>query len=349
MKKALVGLLVLGVSQASAGSKTGADFLKIPVGARATAVGQAFTALSEGAESLSWNPAGIAQSKMGSLSLSHQNLFGDNNLDVLGVSFPAGLAHQRWAWGLSALRLSYADQVRRGVDRAQNGSFGASDLSVGAVVAKQFGVVQLGTHVKWIRQELAGEKAGGMAVDVGFLSPTPLARLSLGASVRNIGPSLKFIREEYNLPLSVSVGTVYRVLPAFSISMDLQQRPYEKQTTLSFGAELLPSDTVFLRAGYLNKLSQAVANRQRSESERGDFRGLSGFTAGLGIRLGQVMLDYAMVPFGELGNTQSFTLSTSFGAESKRASVVPVDLESERTITIFSAPSSNQPWWSDLE
>ena len=49
--------------KASAGGvgTTSANFLKIDVGARAAAMGGAFTALADDGSSLYWNPAGITQ------------------------------------------------------------------------------------------------------------------------------------------------------------------------------------------------------------------------------------------------------------------------------------------------
>src|SRR5437773_2646847 len=75
-----------------AGSKTGADFLKIPIGARAVGLGQAYTALAQDVDSLTWNPAGLAkpyeniQQPLPALMLSHQQMFFDTNLDFVGFS-----------------------------------------------------------------------------------------------------------------------------------------------------------------------------------------------------------------------------------------------------------------------
>ncbi len=40
---------------------TSADFLNLPIGARAAAMGGAYTAISEDASGIFWNPAGLVQ------------------------------------------------------------------------------------------------------------------------------------------------------------------------------------------------------------------------------------------------------------------------------------------------
>ncbi|MBU2531062.1 MAG: UPF0164 family protein [Elusimicrobia bacterium] len=40
---------------------TSADFLNLPIGARAAAMGGAYTAISEDASAIYWNPAGLVQ------------------------------------------------------------------------------------------------------------------------------------------------------------------------------------------------------------------------------------------------------------------------------------------------
>jgi hypothetical protein len=59
-------------------------------------------------------------------------------------------------------------------------------------------------------------------------------------------------------------------------------------------------DTVSLRAG-INTLGL------------GDIAGLSGLSAGAGIAFSSLSVDYALVPFGELGLTHRLSLSLKFG------------------------------------
>jgi hypothetical protein len=277
-------------------------------------LGNAYTALALGVESLDKNPAGLVRGPA-AMALSHQQLFGENSLDNLAVSMP-GRHPGSFAWGLSVNRLSYAQQESRGADRSVTGSFGASDMALGLSVAKNMGLFQIGTQVKMIRQQLAGYVANGMAVDVGLLSRTPISRLSAGLAVKNMGPQMKFISDEYHLPLAVSAGVAYQLMPPITLVFDLQNNPYQHQTTAALGLEFSAMQNLTMRAGYLNKIAQAVNNTQNSETNRGNYGGIGGLTGGLGFKVGQFSMDYAIAPFGELGTNHVFTLSTSFGNSS---------------------------------
>jgi hypothetical protein len=249
------------------------------------------------------------------LAFSHQQIFGENNLDYLAASWP-GAGMNSWAWGLSVNRLGYAVQERRGADRSVSGSFGSSDLSVGLSVAKSIGFLNVGTQIKMIHQDLAGYTANGMAVDLGLQSPTPFSRLSMGLAVRNIGPQMKFVTEEYHLPLMISGGVAYKMIQPLTLVFDIQHSPYQQQTSAALGLEFAPLDSITMRAGYLNKIVQAVNNNQASETNRGNIGGIGGLSGGLGFKVGQFSMDYAIAPFGELGTNHVFTVTTTFGKTS---------------------------------
>ena len=78
-------LTILTFTLAHADSKAGTtalDYLEQGMGARAIGMGRAYSALSEGADSLFWNPAGLAQSDSAEVLLNHQPLVEFMNLDV---------------------------------------------------------------------------------------------------------------------------------------------------------------------------------------------------------------------------------------------------------------------------
>lgn len=328
------------LSTVMAGSDTGVDFLKIPTSARLVALGNAYTAGASGVDSLERNPAGLVKG-MPALSFSHQQLFGENSLDYLGTAWP-GRSPQSLSWGLSVSRLSYADQEARGLDRRSNGSISASDTSAGIALAKGFGPLQFGTQFKFIRQQVANYSAEGVAVDMGVLSRTPISRLTMGLAVRNLGPRMKFVNDEFNLPLMISGGLAYQVNQPLTFMFDVQSNPYQRQTTAALGVEFSALSNVTMRAGYLNKLAEAVNNSQESETNRGNFGGIGGLTAGLGFKLGQFSLDYAIAPFGELGNNHVFSISTQFGQSRKNVKEVDsAPVKDERSIIILQQDESN--------
>jgi len=64
-----------------------AQFLKIGVGGRASAMGEAFIAVSNDASALYWNPAGISQFNNDQLIISHNVWVVDINHDFIGAVY----------------------------------------------------------------------------------------------------------------------------------------------------------------------------------------------------------------------------------------------------------------------
>ena len=331
----LVSTLFCG-NEIFAATKTGADFLKIPIGARGLGLGQAYSVLAEGSDALNWNTAGIVPTHMNSaastLSLSHQELFFGNNLDYLAVVIP----RSKSSIGLSITRLSYPDQEGRDDQRNQTGSFSANDLAVGLALGTRFQGVRVGSNLKFIRQQLSSQESAGFAFDLGIISPTPLRKLQVGASVKNLGPSMYFGNDDYALPLTLSLGGAYQISNPLTLAMDIRSFPRDGKIALSMGTEFTTTNAVTLRAGYLAPMASAVSNNQKDETTKGSFGGLSGINAGLGVKLSNFSLDYALSPFGELGNIHSFTISTSFGGNAAPQEIPEEQPQSDpRRIIIF--------------
>jgi len=68
-----------------------AQFLKIGVGARASALGDAFVAIANDVSALYWNPAGLVQFKNDEIIFSHNKWVVDINHDFLGGVYHFGI------------------------------------------------------------------------------------------------------------------------------------------------------------------------------------------------------------------------------------------------------------------
>jgi hypothetical protein len=327
---------------------TGASVLDIPVSARIIGMGQTQTATAQSVDALSSNVAGINRlanansTATSELGFSHQDHFSESSIDYLGLTMPSISGARAFSWGFNITRLGYADQERRSANGDITGTVSSNDTVLGLAVARNLGGLNVGTQVKLVRLDLDGKVAQSYALDFGMLSRTAVRGLSLGLSVRNVGPQMKFINDGFSLPLSVSVGSAYQVLHPLTLALDVTSRPYDHQISFAIGTELMAMQSLSLRTGYLAKLANAIQNNQQSESDRGNnIAGISGFNMGLGLRLGQFNLDYAMSPFGELGTTQILSLSTAFGAGSNSGAIPKQPRSLETTPT--AAPATAAP------
>jgi len=135
--------------------------------------------------------------------------------------------------------------------------------------------------------------------------------LRLGAAVQNVGPGLKFLDETDALPLTVAGGAGYRVgRSGLLLALDVKTLPLEGRTTVSLGTEYAMFSALSIRAGYLSALAAGDAAAGGVATQRA--WDLSGFGAGLGLRVGSYTLDYSFTPSGELGSVQRISLGAKF-------------------------------------
>jgi hypothetical protein len=187
--------------------------LDIQPGARENGMGGAGVALADDATGMTWwNPAGLGFAKRGGVQMTNAKL-------VPGLADDVSYNHLAYVqpmegWGglaLSLAFLSYGTSIR--TDDAGNplGEFSSYELSSGL----SYGVellpdLAIGANVKYIRIQLAPGTDGvgsTLGFDLGCLYRVQPARLRLGATVQNLGPSVVFVRELTASPLSRNVKT----------------------------------------------------------------------------------------------------------------------------------------------
>lgn len=106
-----VAVLLAFLATPASATKYAGEFLKVPVGPRAIALGGAFTAVSDDATAPYWNPAGMVYLPYREVMFQHAERFGSLlNQDYLAGVFPLGgeKSHES-ALGVSLVRLAVDD------------------------------------------------------------------------------------------------------------------------------------------------------------------------------------------------------------------------------------------------
>jgi len=293
---------------------TGVDTLKIPPTARDVSMGGVL-AMSAGAESLFYNPAGIGNLLRPALSLTHTQLYEGVRLDAMSLAYP--LAEGWGRLGLSLMAMSMTALEARDEQGLPGGSFNAMDTVMGLSWAGELrhgleGRGRFGVTLKRVEQRIADATAAGYALDLGAQSNFSAApRVHLGASVQNLGPAMKFSEESFSQPLTMSLGAGYLAGDALLIQCGLSHRPNDKRTTVGAGAELWLGRAVALRSGYMQLARAAGASAQTQTQNP-----LSGLGFGAGWRpiKSGLRIDYAFAPGNtDLGAVHRITLGVEFG------------------------------------
>ena len=150
-----------------------AAFLEIGVGARATALGNAYTAVSNDPSSIYWNPAGLSWVGSLQISFNHADWLANTDLENVSMVIPINVNN---AIGMYFTYLNYVNNQKVRTITQPEGTgeyYGASDLSMGAAYSGRLGKrFSFGFTGKYIRQEIWHEIAQGYALDIGIFYKT---------------------------------------------------------------------------------------------------------------------------------------------------------------------------------
>jgi len=228
---------------------SGAQFLKIAVGARAASLGGAFTSCGNDASALFWNPAGIIGVKNSGLIASHVEWWAGSRLNHAGFvqSF-----EEIGSFGLSFTSMNM-DKITVTTEEDPEGTsgqtFDAQDLMLGITYARKLTEdFSIGVTAKYVHQRIWNENAGGLAVDVGTLYHIGFRDLSLGMSVTNFGGELAFEGRDLAVDYDVNSGiSTERLLPA-QIQAEGYPLPLHFQVGLSMSPYISDDLSVLLAA-----------------------------------------------------------------------------------------------------
>lgn len=289
-----------GAQQLDEPERGGAIFLLIPVGGRATALGQAGVADGGSTESAFWNPAGLAQLSHSEIAIHHAITFAANNTAVSGYIS----ANQLGVFGASAYLVDFGTQEIRPGPGPPTGRFSPKNVELIASYATSLnGDVFLGVNYKLIqfRQECSGDctlfpsiVGTTHGVDIGAqYTIGSHDDLTLGAALQHAGFRLQLENEAQAdpLPTRLQFGLAYEVrLPAVEsveqpldarILVDVQEPLRDlADPDARVGLEIGVGDLVRIRTGY------AFLN---SESR--------GPSIGIGVRAGRLRIDFARAFF----------------------------------------------------
>lgn len=240
---ALVGDIAVAGSDVG---RTSADFLQIGQGARAAGLGGAYTALSEGAVSSYWNPAGLAGMERTEVSLGHFAWFQDITVEQASFALPLD------AGPVLAASITYVNYgTIDGYDASgvPTGDLTAYDwvggLSVGYPVTEN---LSFGLTGKFVNQRLDEYSASTFAGDLAVMYR--FDGFAVGGAVTNIGGKMKFDTESEDLPAAGRIG--FAAMPfdgALVASLDLEQR-FHGDLVVRQGIEFGFEDRYYLRSGY---------------------------------------------------------------------------------------------------
>jgi hypothetical protein len=316
-------ITLLLISQIFDPSATGYTFMKIGVGVRPVAMGNAFSALSDDENAVFWNPAGLGvvnTYRVAGMFMNHVAYLNYYNLtsaiptDVIGT---VGV-------GISYLGARDTEYSEGGEDL---GDFTNSDMLLNLGYGRSFGrrsTFSVGGAAKFVRSQLYSFSSYGLLLDAGVLV-NPLKYLYLGTVVKNLGTRRRFIEMWEYPPLNFRQGVALKLpLSANQLALSCEYSYYpDSKSTFSVGGEVLIRDPRILGSSSGRRISGfAVMAGYQSGYGEGTFSGFSlGFSLEMSVSPG-LFLDVSalLLSYGYLGTSERLALGLNYVPIRERAS-----------------------------
>ena len=299
-----------------------AQFLEIGVGARATAMGEAYTAMTDDAGSSFWNPAGLANVQERNLYLAYTSWPADIAIGGVSLGWNLGSAG---VVGVNAVYLNTDDMPVTTVYDPEGTSgqmFKISNYAFGLSYARfMTDNLAVGATAKIVTEDYFGYGYNTFALDLGTVYNTGFNGLKLAMSILHFGPEVKFGGayidysdpasvarnekrdfESYSLPITFRFGLAMDIINDESsrlVSAFDMVHPNNNLEEYNLGLEYGFRKMFFVRGGYKFQVDEG------------------GLTLGLGIKYDisdeyGVNVDYAYSDMGVLPTVHRLSLGFDF-------------------------------------
>lgn len=280
---------------------SGLQFLKIGVGARECAMGEAGIAISQDANSVFWNPGGLAYVENLQVYFSYNQWLVNSRHDAGVVAYP----FKGYVFALNVLSLTIDEFEETTVIQPQGTGrmVNAGDILIGLAVSRRFtNKLSIGGQVKFVQEKLDNYTMNNILFDIGTLYYTGFHRLRLAFTLQHFGPDMKLVDQKFRTPLLFRVAAAEEILNndlfKFTATAELVH-PTDNDEWVNFGAEFIFRKMLALRTGYRSNRNEGAV------------------TLGAGLYLPEnswldLHMDYAYVPFGEIFG-EVHRLSLGFG------------------------------------
>ncbi len=307
LSKGIFGIILFiasVVAQTSTFSSSGyaagsAEYLNLPVTARAAALCGAATAWREDLTGIQYNPALYD-------ALPAGDYFVDGTYSVMtldrkhiGIDVAATMGNFL-VGGLSFVAAGVDNIDGRDSVGDSTGMFSYDENAIAASVAGRFlWNLSLGATIRYLFEKMETTGANGVSADLG-ISWQPLDFLCIAASAQNLGGTLWWTTGHSDQVLTTVRVGISSVFFRHSLRAELDLlKPLKQPEQIAFGAQYSLFDIVFFRGGIS---SDADASSMHASSPD--------YALGVGLRYSFFGFDYGLsIPNSDLGLTHKITVN----------------------------------------
>jgi len=265
--------------------------------ARDLALGSAFVGIADDFSAIFFNSAGLSGLQNPQLSLNHNSYFAGTFQETLVAGFPAGdlgglaFALNYINWGSLDLRDSSGNS---------QGSYNDSDVGFTAAWGREWAKgLSMGIALRGLQEKVVNNLYNSLAADLGLLW-VPDKNLRFGLAYLNWGTPVT--GNELEQELRGGGSALFQLSPRVTLLTALSGTWATDNGLASaqIGTECALDHRWTLRAGYqLPFFDDQIG-------------GFTNFSAGAGARFDDLILDYAYLPFGDLGTSNRISVTYQF-------------------------------------
>lgn len=298
MKKLILIIIILVYtapvfSQNDGAANTGLAYLKLGIGARSIAMGEAFSSLSDDGTAFIYNPARMNANENGNVTAMFNKTMLDMTTNYVGAKFRI----KKFGIGIGLLKTTISDIEVRNIPGAPLEKFNADNFSGGISLSYEvYKNLAVGITGKLLYEKIYIDEASGFGMDFG--ANYMYNNFSFAAVLSNVGSMNALKNSETKMPTSLRFGASYNYKKdnlSLTGAIDGYKVLDGGNFHGHFGAEGGYKDFVFLRVGYMSGYDN------------------KGFTAGVGFKYKSLYLDYAFQPYSTgFGSGNSLSLGYNF-------------------------------------
>ena len=290
-----LSLISMAFSTDGAGT-TGAPFLKIPIGAKAGALGEAVVAAPFGGEAMYWNLGSLGFQKGIHFNASYQMWIADITNQFVGLTYNME--------GIGTIGLGFVNLGSGDIDKTTisnpdgtGETFSASDMAITLGYGRKIGdALGVGLGFKYISEEIDTESATAFTADLGIRYKA-MDNLCIGLSAQNLFGEFGYTEKD-SLPMMIKFGIAYKPMNNLMV---LAATDYNVDSGIKYGGGLQYTlfNMLSLRAGYMGGESSNT---------------IESVTAGLGItyKFAQIDFSYALSNEDAFTDIMKFSLGLHF-------------------------------------
>ena len=323
MKKLLLIAVIIGLAgttqaQFKKVGRTSMQFVKIGIGARETAMGEASIANLNDVNAMFWNPAALTKVTGQEAAVHYTKWFADLNLMSAAAAVNLG---SFGVVGVNYTILNYGDLEEAfvtsstgGMDTRTGNTFTGKDMSMGISYARQFtDKLSIGVNAHYYREDLHKYNSSIWAFDVGSYYETGWKGIRIAMSAQNFSSQARWMysgdetRQSFEIPLLYRIGASIDLLGGKDLFLGGDWDTHRMTLNVDAIHSNDYSERVHVGGEYVFLNQFALRGGYRFNYDEGNFSvGLGFNTQFSGVK---VKLDYSYVNMEYLDSPHRFSLS----------------------------------------